>query len=60
MTYSASQGDHRIDCANSLALRNAIGEGFQVSLDQKGVEMPLHLVSLLKRLSLSELPFNSL
>jgi hypothetical protein len=59
MTYFVPQGDIRIDAVHSLALRKAIGERFQVSLDQRRIAMPPHLLSLVKQMRLSEMPIDT-
>ena len=50
MTYSVPQGDGQISRVHSLALRTEIGERLRTSLDQGLVEMPPHLLMLMKRL----------
>jgi hypothetical protein len=53
MAYFPSQIGSTIDHASNQALSKAIGERLQVSFNQQ-TEMSPHLVSLLKRLRLSE------
>ncbi len=55
MSYSTPQGEIAIDGIHSRALSNAIGERLQDSLDTT-MAMPPHLVSLLKQMSLSDVP----
>jgi hypothetical protein len=58
MTYSTSEGDPAIEGTNSLALRMAIGERLQDSLDQR-MALPPQLASLLKQMRLSEVPVHT-
>ena len=58
MTYSVSQEDGRIDRIHSLAMRSEIGERLKASLGLTSIDTAPRLVSLLRRLRLSEMPLD--
>jgi hypothetical protein len=50
MTHLALHRGSQISLVNSIALRKEIGERLRTSLDQTSVEMPPHLLLLVKGL----------
>ena len=50
MTHLALQNGSQISGVNSIAIRKEIGERLRTSLDQTSVEMPPHLLLLMKGL----------
>jgi hypothetical protein len=50
MTCSARKGDSQISRVHNVAVRTEIGEGLRISMDQRLVAMPPHLLMLMTRL----------